>query len=184
MRRSLLVLAALSLAAAPAAAQDRPTFAAHGTSMYFRAEYPFARAALPYTPEQVWAALPDAYQLLGFTATPADSARRDLRTSFMHVSGQLYPGELNSQYFECSRNTPTGPAADQGDITFAMLSRVEPDGRGGSTVLTQTSARLRRRDASQYPIDCVSTGKVEQMLAQFLQQRLSAPGTVEIRRNR
>ena len=184
MRRTLLVLAALSLAAAPAAAQDRPTFAAHGTEMYFRAEYPFARVALPYPAEQVWKALPDAYQLLGFTGTPVDSTKQDLRTSFLHVSGQLYPGEPNSLYFECSRNTPTGPAADQGDITFAMLSRVEPDVRGGSTVLTQVTARLRRRDSSQYPIDCVSTGKLEQTLAQFLRQRLATTGAVEIRRNR
>jgi len=187
MRRMLSLLAALTLATAhSAAAQER--YAAgdreEGT-FYFRLNVPFARAVMPNTVDQVWAALPDAYKLLGFTAEPSpDASRKEVATKYMAIRGQLYPGEPNSQYFDCGNNSHSGPLADQGDITFAMTSHVQPDERGGTAVLTQVKARVRRRDSSQYPVDCISTGKLEQTMAQFLQQRLTAPGTVEIRRNR
>ncbi|HET7233820.1 MAG TPA: hypothetical protein VFJ16_27665, partial [Longimicrobium sp.] len=179
MRRSLILLAALSLAAAPAAAQDRTTFAAHGSYMTFRAESQFARVVVPYTVDQVWAALPDAYKLLGFTGEPAsnDPAKRDLVTGYMQIRGQLYPGEPNSLYFDCGNNARTGPLADQGEITFAVYSRLEPAAEQGRTaVLSQVSARVKRRDSSQFPVDCISTGRLERTLAQFLAQRLAASG--------
>ncbi len=185
MRPTLFLLSAVALATAvPAAAQERVADSGRdGSAFFFRADAPFARALLPYTVDQVWQTLPEAYRRLGFTATPSrDAARKDLSTPMMQTRGQLFPGEANSLYFECGRNSPTGPMADQSDITFAMLSRVESDPRGGTAVLTQLSARARRRDSSQYPVDCVSTGRLEATLAQFVQQQLQA-GSVEIRRN-
>jgi hypothetical protein len=188
MRRALFLLATLSLAPMlPAAAQDRVADGGRdGSAFFFRADAPFARAVLPYTVEQVRATLPEAYRRLGFTARVAatrDTTQRDLATSYMQIRGQLYPGEANSLYFECGRNSPSGPLADQGDITFAMLSRVEPGSRGGAEVLTQITARARRRDSSQYPVDCLSTGRLEATLAQFAAEQLQR-GSIEIRRNR
>lgn len=176
-RSSCFLLAALASIATltPAAAQERVASAGREGTFLFRAEAPFNRQVIPYTPDQVWAALPEAYRLIGFTARPASTAadaHRDLVTPFMQVRGQLYPGEPNSRYFECSRNSMTGPLADQGDVTFAMTSRVEPDDKGGTQLLTQLSARVKRRDASQYPVDCVSTGLLERTLAGFLKQHL------------
>ena len=177
MRRSSCFLLALALTAAatPAAAQERVASAGREGTFFFRAEVPFNRQLVPYTPDQVWAALPEAYRLIGFTVRPASTAadaHRDVVTPYMQIRGQLYPGEPNSRYFECSRNSLTGPLADQGEVTFAMTSRVEPDDKGGTQLLTQLSARVKRRDASQYPVDCVSTGLLERTLAGFLKQHL------------
>lgn len=179
MRRTpFFAFAALALAAfTPAAAQERTASAGREGAFFFRADVPFNRQVVPYTPDQVWRALPEAYRLIGFTARPApgvDSTRRDVVTPFMQIRGQLYPGEPNSRYFECSRNSMTGPLADQGDVTFAMTSRIEPDDKGGTQLLTQLSARVKRRDASQYPVDCISTGLLERTLADFLKQHLDA----------
>jgi hypothetical protein len=183
MRRTLSLLTALTLIALPAAAQERTASQGREGTFFFRADAPFAKVVLPYTVDQVWRAMPDAYQLLGFTGTAdRDTTKKDFKTGFMQIRGQLYEGEPNSLYFECSRNSMTGPLADQGDITFAILSRVEPNEGGGTAVLTQLSARVRRRDASQYPVDCGSTGRLERTLAQFLTQRLQTSGGVEIRR--
>jgi hypothetical protein len=166
-----------------AGAQDRVADGGRGASaFFFQANAPFTRAVLPYTVDQVWATMPEAYRRLGFATTPVgDGTMKDLKTSFMQIRGQLYPGEANSLYFECGRNSPAGPLADQGDITFAVLSRVETDPRGGTAILTQVSARARRRDSSQYPVDCRSTGRLEATLAQFAQEQLQT-GSVEIRR--
>ena len=184
MRRSVLFAALLSMIAVPAAAQDRMASSGRGDVLYFRAEAPSARVVLPYTVEQVWRALPDGYQMLGFTATAArDTSKHEVSTTYLQIRGQLYPGEANSLYFDCSRNTPTGPLADQGDITFAVMSHVQPDERGGTAVLTQVVARLKRRDGSQYPVDCISTGRLERTLAQFLRQRLTSVGAIEITRH-
>jgi hypothetical protein len=186
MRRTLLLLAAATLAAAhPAAAQDRTTSQGRGEILYFRLDVPFAKAVMPYAMDQVWKALPDAYQLLGFTArASADSTKKEVATAYMAIRGQLYPGEPNSRYFECGRASAAGALADQGDITFAMTTQLQPDERGGTAVLTQVNARVKRRDASQYPVDCMSTGLLERTMAQFLTQRLATPGTVEIRPER
>ena len=176
-RSSCFLLAALAVVAAatPAAAQERTASAGREGVFFFRADVAFNRQMIPYTPDQVWTALPEAYRLIGFSVRPspsADGTRRDVVTPFMQIRGQLYEGEPNSRYFECSRNSMTGPLADQGDVTFAMVSRVEPDDKGGTQLLTQLSARVKRRDASQYPIDCVSTGLLERTLAGFLKQHL------------
>lgn len=187
MRTVLLLLAAVIGAALPAAAQRTQTKTAdQGREgvLDFHPDAPFVKVVMPNTVDQVWRALPDAYQLLGFTAQPSrDTTRKETSTASMAIRGQLYPGEANSLYFDCGRNSVAGPLADQGDITFSMASHVEPDQRGGTAVLTQVNARVKRRDSSQYPVDCISTGRLEHTLAQFLQQRLQTQGAIEIRRN-
>jgi hypothetical protein len=183
MRPTPLLAALALLAALPAAAQDRTASAGREGVFYFRADAQTARTTL-YSPlEVVWRALPLAYKELGFQLDPtADTLAHEFRTPFMQIRGQLYTGEPNSRYFECSRNSLTGPAADQGDITFAMLTHLEADPSGTTVVLTQMQARLKRRDSSQYPIDCASTGRLEQMLAQYLVQHARQAGEVEVRR--
>ncbi|HYH81914.1 MAG TPA: hypothetical protein VEX86_19055 [Longimicrobium sp.] len=186
MRRSLFLLAALSLATVlPAAAQDRiASGGREGDNLYFRAEKPFARAVLPHTVDQVWQTLPEAYRRLGFAASVADSVRKELSTPNMRVRGQLYTGEANSRYFTCGRNSLAGPIADQGDITFGLLSRVETDPRGGTVILTQVNARVQRRDSSQYPVECVSTGLLENTLAQYVAEQIGTSAVQVQRRNR
>jgi len=179
MRRTLFLLATLSLATVlPAAAQARnASSGGRGGDYYFRPGAPFKRAVLLGTVDQVLQALPEAYRRLGFAVTPAanrDTMQKDLVTQYMQVRGQLYPGEANSLYFECGRNSVAGSLADNGDITFAMLSRVQQNEQGGTEVLTQVTARVTRRDSSQYPVDCISTGRLEDTLAQFTAQQLQA----------
>ncbi|HET7464064.1 MAG TPA: hypothetical protein VFJ82_22600 [Longimicrobium sp.] len=185
--RTLLVLFAAATVALPAAAQRAQTKTAdQGREgvLDFHPDAPFVKAVVPNAMAQVWTALPDAYKLLGFTAHASrDTTRKDVSTESMAIRGQLYPGEANSLYFDCGRNSLAGPLADQGDITFSMSSHVEPDPAGGTAVLTQVNARVKRRDSSQYPVDCISTGRLEQTMAQFLRQRLQTQGAIEIRRN-
>lgn len=185
MRTVLLLFTALTVAALPTAAQQtkRADQGREGI-MDFQPSAPFVKTVVPNTVQQVWSALPDAYRLLGFTAQASrDTTRREMATAYMAIRGQLYPGEANSLYFDCGRNSLAGPLADQGDITFAVTSHIEADERGGTSVLTQVNARVKRRDSSQYPVDCVSTGRLENTLAQFLRQRLQTQGAVEIRRH-
>lgn len=167
MRLSILlvILAPLSLAGCASGAG--------GPSYYvkYRADALTSNDVLPYPPETVWRALPQAYADLRFPAGPASRGLMEFTTPQLKVQGQLY-GLRNSEFIECGVVDQGQPLEDHGEVTLAMITRLEPAQGNATAVRTQVDAYARRRDVASDPVSCASRGVLEQAIVSALVRRL------------
>jgi hypothetical protein len=149
--------------------RDREAF-----GVWFRSDEKPVRRVLPAPVEAVWAALPNVFADLGYPGGP--SARAEERvylTPPMKVRGLLYQGEPNSVYLDCGRTPAGAPTADVYPITFAILSRLRR--QDNDSTLVEVLVDGTARDPAQWsnPVFCTGTGRLETILLQRLEARIS-----------
>lgn len=141
-------------------------------SITYRADAPQTRTVVPAAVERVWEALPRVYREFGYPATPASNTPdRVYITPALLVRGRLYQGERNSDYLDCGDDPNVGARADAYEVTFWIVTRVQPTAEGHTLVETMIDGRARDRQSSSTPAYCFGTGKLEQQLATLLLQR-------------
>lgn len=154
----------------PAAAQRHDR-----SSSIFRDDVPETRTRIARPAADVWKALTEVYAELGFPlSTTANPRAQEFLTPFMDVRGQLF-NLRNSEFFACQQFDTLGDLTNTGQISFALRTRLEPADDSATIVSTQVDARARRRNTTATSVECASTGKLEQALAQAVAQRLSQP---------
>jgi hypothetical protein len=155
----------------PAAAQQRD----RGSIAIFRNDAPETRTRVAYPAAAVWKALTEVYAEMGFAlATTANIRGQEFLTPFMDIRGQLF-GRRNSEFFTCQQFDMLGDLTNTGQLSFALRTRLEATDDGATVLHTQVDARARRRNTNTSAVDCTTTGKLEQALAQAVEQRLSQP---------
>jgi hypothetical protein len=141
-------------------------------SVAFRGDALPVRRVVAAPVDIVWAALPDAFADLGYHAGPsARSGERLYFTPAMLLHGLLYKGKRNSLYLDCGR-TLTGLAADEYEITFAILARVSPRDDANTIVEILVDGTARDRTSSSNSVFCTGTGVIEAGLLRHLEERL------------
>lgn len=166
---AVLAMALVPVLSHPAAAQQRD----RSSIAVFRNDAPETATRVAYPADAVWKALTDAYAELGFPlATTANVRGREFLTPFMDIRGQLF-GRRNSDFFTCQQFDMVGDLTNTGQLSFALRTRLEATDDGATVLHTQVDARARRRSTSSNPVDCNTTGKLEEALAQAVVQRLS-----------
>ena len=173
----LLALGGLALAGCATGPSGRAATSQAGETfaVRFRADAPSARGVLPVPVQEVWATLPQAFADLGYPGGP--SARADEQvylTKPLTIQGQLYTGELNSDYLDCGHTTAGTLAADTYEITFAILARVSPHTPDTTLVEVLVDGTARARGLSTNRVFCSGTGRLEAELLQRIAKRTNA----------
>lgn len=138
----------------------------------FRVDGESSRHVVPYPVEAVWAALPLAYADLQLPAGPASRGEMEFTTPQLRVENQLY-GRRNSEFMDCGIVGAGTRLEDHGEVTLAMITRLEP-APGGTVVMTQMDASARRRDAASNLVECSTRGVLEEAVVDALLKRLRA----------
>jgi hypothetical protein len=141
-------------------------------SIEYRAESGALTAALPAPVERVAELIPGVFERLGLPVAPASNTRTlTFITPTLKVSGRLYEGESNSDYFDCGRDI-RGAQADFLELRFVVLAELRPADDGGTVLETRVdgNARNRYREGSRFP--CSGTGKLERQIEALLRHEL------------
>jgi hypothetical protein len=132
-----------------------------------------ARAVVAAPMAQVWPAVLLAYADLGIEPTVSDRATGRYGNAGF-VAPRRIMGRPLAEFFHCGSGM-TGPLIDMGRLTANVVSALGEDGAGGTVVVTHVSAMLRRNDGtSTDPINCSSTGALEEYIRQSTQKRVTA----------
>lgn len=113
--------------------------------------------------DRVVGALAEAYQGLGLTVNTVLSPSRTLGMREARAPRRLGKAPL-SRYLECGADVTGLAHADTYAVTLTVLSRVAPAGDSASLVVTQVAARARSMSTSGNPVNCASTGRLEQAI--------------------
>jgi hypothetical protein len=134
---------------------------------------PFS-AELKVPASKAWEVLPGVFEQLGY---PGGASKRDKAVFVsrqMRVKGRLYEGDANSLYFNCGQSPGGGPAADEYEISFAIIAQVYESKSVGSgvaeVVIDGTARDLRQGSTSVF---CTGTGRLEKTIIQLLEQRVA-----------
>lgn len=128
---------------------------------------------LATTPEKAWQPLLNAFQKLGIPVSTMDTGQRTAGNTSLQVRRQL-GGQPLSRYFECGTNL-TGNIANNYRLEISVISRLDPDGQGGTRLQTRVTGLARSPEgASSNPVNCGTTGRLESDLANLV--KLGAAG--------
>ena len=125
-------------------------------------------------PEEVWLALPDAFEGLGIEITyrhPGSMAMGNNNFRARRI------GEArNSTYLDCGYGRTAIPHADAYEVTASLVTSLRPGEGGGTVMETLFAASARARDVSGGNISCSSKGTLERRMVEMLTELLG--GTV------
>lgn len=127
-------------------------------------------------PERVWAVLPDAYEALKLRATTRRDSDRVYGAENVRLRSEFNRQRL-SRYFSCGTGLAGGDAADTYEVSADVVSVVvKPTGStGGLSVLrTTVSATAQPIQVSGSPVQCASTGRLEERIAELVAARLTS----------
>lgn len=167
-----LTVAATVFAGCSAAAPRQPLQAPDRFSVVYREDAAREPRLVPLPSDRVWELLPAAFGDLGFPSAPASNEPgRVMMTPHLRVQGELYAGELTSDYLDCGTSVAGGVHADAYEVTFAIIATVHEAGEEATRldILIDGEAThpIRRGGASR----CTSTGAFEDLLVSFLTRR-------------
>jgi hypothetical protein len=167
-----MVSAGCGSAGSTAGAPSAPVPIPDRFTITYRADAPQTRTVVAAPVERVWDALPGVYREFGYPAAPASNTPdRVYITPALLVRGRLYQGERNSDYLDCGDDPNVGARADAHEVTFWIVTRVQPTEEGHTLVETMIDGRARDRQSSSTPAYCFGTGKLEKQIAALLLQR-------------
>jgi hypothetical protein len=159
----------------PAMAADRIILTTADGTVLRQSANPNAHMTFAAAPARVWAAVQGSYVDLGIAANTAD------RSAWRYgVMGYTVPRRVNgagiASLFSCG-SSMTGPLVDQGRLTADVVTTLTPSADSTATDATvYVDGVLRKSDgASSDPMNCASTGRLEEMLRTTISKRLSTP---------
>ncbi|HET9729690.1 MAG TPA: hypothetical protein VF785_03330 [Gemmatimonadaceae bacterium] len=126
---------------------------------------------LSFTADQVWRALPAAFDSLGIPIGTLDPVKRSMGNAGFKIRGRL-KGVPLSRYIDCGTSTQIGPNADNYDVSITILADVRPAEPGTTTVTTTFNAAGRPANFAQEYSDCRSKGVLEGRLVDIVRGRL------------
>lgn len=116
--------------------------------------------------DQVWRALPAAYEAIAIPVTDLDSANHVIANSGLKVRRRLGNVPL-TRYLDCG-DTQGAPSAETYEIHLSVLTHVQAAGAWGSIVATTVEAMGRPVTFSGAAVRCSSTRALESRLADIL----------------
>jgi len=120
--------------------------------------------------DQVWRALPAAYEALAIRVTDLDSANHVIANSGLIVRRQLGKVAL-TRYLDCGDSQGV-PSAETYEIRLSVLTRLQASAAGTSIVATSVQATGRPVSVSGMDVRCSSTRQLESRLVNALRAQL------------
>jgi hypothetical protein len=120
--------------------------------------------------DQVWRALPAAYDSLGISVQTLDPVKHRIGNDGVALRRRLKTTPL-SRFIDCG-STQLGPNADDYDVRLAVLTEIHAV-EGGTAVTTTLLASARPANYAQDPSSCSSRGVLEQRIIDVVRARLA-----------
>lgn len=128
------------------------------------------RRELAVSSDTVWEALPAAYLELGLQPSFVDPQRRLVATGAFVAPTRL-GGKLVRSLVECGSGSGL-PLPASYAITLDVATEIAPSG-SGTTARTRLLGSARPTANSGNPVQCASTGALEQMIFEEIERRVS-----------
>lgn len=135
------------------------------------ASNPTTAQTLPYSPDAVWRALPEAFAAFGIPVTDLDAAHRTISNGGFTTRRRLKDVPL-SRYVDCGRGSG-GSNADDYDVRMSFTVTVSAADARTSKVTATLEAAARPASYSQDYSQCTSLGALEGRLFAFLDAKLA-----------
>ena len=161
----LLLLAGCTASpAVPSREPSTPTEVLRGGAVLMDDSPERADAVVPFTVDEVWGVLRQAYEVLGIEVSHMDPRVPELGNRRLEIRRTL--GESRgSEYFDCGRTATGMPAADAFRIRANVTTQVFPADDGGTLLITSVGATGRAlQGTSSGEVRCASTGRLEQRI--------------------
>lgn len=124
-------------------------------------------AVVPATPDRVWAALPAVYHALEIPIGTMDSGAQTIGNTRHTIRGKL-GGQAISRYVRCGNDAFGRPLADSYSVQFSIMTYLIPQEDGSTHTQTRVSALAADRSKSTDPVECSTTGRLENRMAELL----------------
>jgi hypothetical protein len=128
------------------------------------------RADLQLPLDKVWDALPAAYASLSIPITVNEPAHHIIGAERMRTHHYLGDARL-SKLLDCGE-TAGGLNADTYEVNLSMLTQLQPNASGGTTVTTRVNAAAKPASTAGQYNSCVSTGQLETRLVRFIESQI------------
>jgi len=127
-------------------------------------------ASLQSPIDKVWTAMSPAYDSLGIPLTVLDATTHTIGNE--GLKGRRRIGKTRiGEYLNCG-NGEGGPSADIYDINLSMVSKLQPNSAGGTTITTTVDGVARPASFAGDYIKCGTTGELEKRLVKFVESEL------------
>lgn len=123
------------------------------------------------TPEDVWKTLLVTYNDLKLPITALDASARQISSSDTRAPRTL-GGKPLRDYLDCGSGI-SGPRVDSHDVAYTLVTVVKA--AGGDSTAVQSSLvgnAASRGGASTAPVNCATTGRLENRIAQLVKLKL------------
>lgn len=163
-----------STTAAPPAPEPTPRFEETSTGLNIRLGNEVSRAETEVraTAERVWAVLPEVYRELGIPAEVSDSTTGTYGSR--HVTVNRIGGRRTSSWLRCGNDGAGASAMSAFRYRLTVLSTVRPGPGARSLVTTEVSGTgTTVEGTSTGPVRCVSTGDLEQRMAEMISAKVA-----------
>ena len=124
-------------------------------------------------PEEVWAALPGVFRELDIPIGTLDAERRVLGNAEFQAARKL-AGEALSTWVRCGNDAFGRPLANSHRLTLSLLTYLSPGESTGTIMETRLEASAADPGQSTAPVECTSTGKLEERITQGVRNRISS----------
>jgi hypothetical protein len=123
------------------------------------------------SPEETWKVLLQVYGDLQIPATSIDAADKRIVGAEPRAPHRLGDQPLRA-YIDCG-SSMSGPRVDTYDVSFSLASALASAGDSTAVHSRLTASARSREGVSGVPVDCVSTGKLEERVAALVRQKLA-----------
>ena len=171
---SLVTVAACSTAAGSAATTARPDQTVRvmgvggGTSL---TSDPSATHALAFSVQQVWLALPGAFDELGVPVQTLDPVKHRIGNEGFTAHHRLKNVPL-SRYIDWG-TSQMGQNADDYDVRLSFMAQAMPGDGGTTKLITTIDAAARPATYAQDYTQCTSKGNLEARLIELVKAKLA-----------
>jgi hypothetical protein len=127
-------------------------------------------ANLQFPIDKVWSAMSPAYDSLAIPLTVFDPANHTIGNEGLKARRRIGNTRIG-EYLNCG-NGEGGPSADIYDINLSMVSRLQPNANGGTTITTTVDGAAKPASFTGDYIKCGTTGELEQRLVKFVEKQI------------
>ena len=127
-------------------------------------------ANLQFPIEKVWSAMAPAYDSLAIPLTVLDASNHTIGNEGLKARRRIGNTRIG-EYLNCG-NGEGGPSADIYDINLSMVSKLEPNANGGTTITTTVDGVAKPASFTGDYVKCGTTGVLEQRLVKFVEKQI------------
>lgn len=123
--------------------------------------------------DSAWKTIIQVYQELGIEPTTLITEARTIGNQSLKIRRVLGTTPL-SRYLNCGSGTGVGPNADYYNVEMSVMTHLSASTTQTTNVQTRVVATAKPLTVGSNPVECVTTGALEQRIVRVMQQKARA----------